>query len=71
LEARDVEPASFTALDAEADELAAEVRRACHALPEPRLEDLFRRAYTGAHAQVEADERAYREHRDRLAAVQA
>ncbi|WP_181779951.1 thiamine pyrophosphate-dependent enzyme [Pseudonocardia pini] len=69
LEARGTDAEVFAALAAEADELAVEVRRACRALPEPDLADLFGHAYARPHAQVEADRRTFLTHRAQLAEV--
>lgn len=52
--------AFFVDLDAELDELAAEVRAACRNIPVPELDALFDLAYVDPHPQVEADKRARR-----------
>jgi 2-oxoisovalerate dehydrogenase E1 component alpha subunit len=55
-------PAGFFAdLEDELEHLAVEVRRACRALPEPVLDELFGHAYTAPHALVEAERLAHRE----------
>jgi pyruvate dehydrogenase E1 component alpha subunit len=45
----------FAAIDAEADALAAEVRAACLALPDPHPLSMFDYAYSEPHAQVTAE----------------
>jgi len=47
--------AFFAEVEAEADELAAEIRAGCLALPDPHPLSMFDYAYTGPHAQVEAE----------------
>jgi pyruvate dehydrogenase E1 component alpha subunit len=51
----------FSDLEDKLEHLALEVRRACRALPEPVLDDLFGHAYTASHALVEAERLAHRE----------
>jgi len=51
----------FSDLDDELEHLAVEVRRACRALTEPVLDDLFDQAYAAPHALVEAERLAHRE----------
>jgi pyruvate dehydrogenase E1 component alpha subunit len=51
----------FSDLEEELEELAVEVRRACRALPEPELDELFAHAYVDPHAVVDAERLAHRE----------
>jgi 2-oxoisovalerate dehydrogenase E1 component alpha subunit len=51
----------FSDLDDELEHLAVEVRRACRALPDPTLDELFGHAYGAPHALVEAERLAHRE----------
>src|SRR6185437_391261 len=45
----------FAEVEAEADTLAAEIRAGCLSLPDPHPLSMFDYAYTGPHAQVEAE----------------
>jgi pyruvate dehydrogenase E1 component alpha subunit len=47
--------AFFAEVEAEADELAAEIRSGCLALPDPHPLSMFDYAYTEPHAQVQAE----------------
>jgi 2-oxoisovalerate dehydrogenase E1 component alpha subunit len=60
----------FSDLEEELEQLAVEVRRACRALPEPVLDDLFGRVYAAPHALVDADRLSHRKFVD-LMSVEA
>jgi 2-oxoisovalerate dehydrogenase E1 component alpha subunit len=47
--------AFFAGIDAEADDLAAEIRAGCLALPDPQPLSMFDHAYAGPHQQVDAE----------------
>jgi 2-oxoisovalerate dehydrogenase E1 component alpha subunit len=65
LERRDwCDPAWLAALDAEADQLAADTRAACLALPEPRLEDVFATTLVRETAALSDERRAYTAYRE-------
>jgi 2-oxoisovalerate dehydrogenase E1 component alpha subunit len=51
----------FSDLEDKLEHLALDVRRACRALPEPALDELFGHAYTASHGLVEAERLAHRE----------
>ena len=58
------DPSWIAALDAEADDLGADVRRACRELPEPPAESMFDHVYGASHALLDAERRAFRHYRD-------
>ncbi|MFC0358215.1 MULTISPECIES: pyruvate dehydrogenase (acetyl-transferring) E1 component subunit alpha [Kytococcus] len=52
----------FAAVDAEADELAARVRKACQTMPDPELATMFDHTYSGEHAPLTDEGRAFVEY---------
>lgn len=56
----DVPDDYFATLEVEADDLAADVRRACLALQSPELDDLFEHAYAAPHPLVDAERKTHR-----------
>jgi pyruvate dehydrogenase E1 component alpha subunit len=49
----------FAAVAADAEELAAEARRACSAMPEPALEDTFRATFTSEPAALQRERETF------------
>jgi pyruvate dehydrogenase E1 component alpha subunit len=58
------DPAFFSAVDAEADELAATVREGCLSMPDPTPESMFEHVYVEDHPLVQSE-------RDQFVAYQA
>jgi 2-oxoisovalerate dehydrogenase E1 component alpha subunit len=56
----DVQSAFFSDLDGELEQLALDVRRACHGLEDPDLDQLFMNTYAEPHPLVEAERLSYR-----------
>lgn len=65
LEAEDAaEPSWIRDVEAEADDLGADIRRACRELPEPTPDSMFDHVYGAPHAPLDAERLAYRHYRD-------
>ncbi len=62
----DTQSSFFTDLDEELDQLAVDVRTACHELEDPDLDGLFTHTYAEPHALVEAERLSYRRFVDSL-----
>jgi pyruvate dehydrogenase E1 component alpha subunit len=58
------DPDWLAAVDSEADDLAADVRRRCRALPDPPEEWMFDHVYGAPHDPLDAERRAFRHYRD-------
>jgi pyruvate dehydrogenase E1 component alpha subunit len=63
LEDSGTDPAFFTELDDEAEDLALATRQACHALPEPDLAEFFATVYAEPHALMDRQAAEYAAYR--------